>query len=235
MIRRSGEPEPLLRRSFRAGGQPALAQVGGRSGCRWVTAGDRRFLPVLARTWHDTWMQTTGACDDRPTSAALASAPLDSSPAKQLNDHGPEKLDGITARCCGCHMDDKLATPATRIKFRILVGKPGELRLEDGFIAFTLGDGSLVFRAPLHEVRASFPKVTFFGPFPLFGTGINLAVGGNTYRLVFVPIKYKRWGGVPSSVTSVRSIGPDWSFSGGDVEQARAAVRQWRPVLGQPA
>jgi len=44
--------DPLLRRSFQAGGQPARAQVGGRSGCPWVTAGDRSFPPVLARVWH---------------------------------------------------------------------------------------------------------------------------------------------------------------------------------------
>jgi hypothetical protein len=25
-----------------------------------VTAGDRSFPPVLARTWHAVWMQTTG-------------------------------------------------------------------------------------------------------------------------------------------------------------------------------
>jgi hypothetical protein len=128
-------------------------------------------------------------------------------------------------------MDDKLATPATQIKFRILPGKSGELRLEDASIAFTLGDGSLVFRAPLPEVRASFPKVTFFAVFPLFGTGINLAVGGNTYRLFFVSIEYKRWGSVPGSGT----IGPTWSFSWGDLKQARAAARQWRSVLGQLA
>lgn len=127
-------------------------------------------------------------------------------------------------------MDDELATPATQMKFRILPGKPGELRLEDGFIAFKLGDGSLVFRAPLQEVRASFPKVTFFGGFPLFGTGINLAVGENTYRLFFVPFEYTRWGSVPGS----GGIGPTWSFSWGDFKRARAAVREWRPVLGQP-
>ena len=48
-------------------------------------------------------------------------------------------------------MDDKLATPASQLKFRILLGKPGELRLEDGFIAFKSGHGDLVFRAPLQE------------------------------------------------------------------------------------
>ena len=42
-------------RSFRAGGQPARAQVRGRSRCSWVTAGDRSFPPVLARMWHATW------------------------------------------------------------------------------------------------------------------------------------------------------------------------------------
>jgi hypothetical protein len=42
----------LLRRSFRAGGQPARVQVGGRSHCPWATAGDRSFPPVLAWMWH---------------------------------------------------------------------------------------------------------------------------------------------------------------------------------------
>jgi hypothetical protein len=116
-------------------------------------------------------------------------------------------------------MDDKLATPAYQIKFAFLIGKPGELRLEDGFIAFTIVDAGLVFRASLHEARVSFPKVTFFGPFPLPGTGIKLAVGDKTYRLSFVPYKY--WG-------------INWSFSGGDVKQGRAAVWQWRAALGLP-
>ena len=43
--------DPLPRRSFQAGGQPAHAQVRGRSRCPWVTAGDRGFPPVLARIW----------------------------------------------------------------------------------------------------------------------------------------------------------------------------------------
>jgi hypothetical protein len=43
---------PLLRRSFHAGGQPVRVQIGGRSGCPWVTAGDRSFPPVLVRMWH---------------------------------------------------------------------------------------------------------------------------------------------------------------------------------------
>ena len=118
-------------------------------------------------------------------------------------------------------MDDKLATPAYQIKLAFLIGKPGELRLEDGFIAFTSGD-RLVFRASLPEVRTSFPKVTFFAFIPFFDAGIKLTVGGNTYRLSFVPYEYSRWGS-------------QWWFSGEDVKQGRAAVRQWRAVLGQPA
>ena len=117
-------------------------------------------------------------------------------------------------------MDDKLATLAYQIKLAFLIGKPGELRLEDGFIAFTSG-GRLVFRASLPEVRTSFPKVTFFAFIPFFEAGIKLTVRGNTYRLSFVPYEYSRWGS-------------QWWFSGEDVKQGRAAVRQWRAVLGQP-
>jgi len=62
--------DPQLGRSFQAGGQPARAEVGSRSGCPWLTAGDRSFPPVLARTWHATWMQTSGACEDKSPSAA---------------------------------------------------------------------------------------------------------------------------------------------------------------------
>jgi hypothetical protein len=124
-------------------------------------------------------------------------------------------------------MDDKLATPASQLKFRILFSRPGELRLEDGFIAFTSGGGDLVFRAPLQEARASFPKVTSFFGIPTFGTGINLAAGGNTYRFSFLPYKYG-WGSVPGG----GGIGLGWSFSGQDVKQGRAAVRQWRAALG---
>ena len=47
--------DQLLRRSFQAGGPPAHAQLGGRSRCPWVTAGDLCFPLVLARKWH-------GAC-----------------------------------------------------------------------------------------------------------------------------------------------------------------------------
>ena len=44
--------DPLLRRSFHAGGRPARAQVGRRLRCPWVTAGDLSFPLVLARMWH---------------------------------------------------------------------------------------------------------------------------------------------------------------------------------------
>ena len=47
----SDASDPLLR-SFQAGGQPARAQIGGRSRCPWMTVSDHRFPPVLARTWH---------------------------------------------------------------------------------------------------------------------------------------------------------------------------------------
>ncbi len=53
----------LLRRSLQAGGQPARAQIGGRSWCPWVTAGDRSFPLVLVRKWH-------GACRSTVEDAA---------------------------------------------------------------------------------------------------------------------------------------------------------------------
>jgi hypothetical protein len=116
-------------------------------------------------------------------------------------------------------MDDKLATPAYQIRFTFLIGEPGELRLEDGFIVFTIVDGDLVFRASLREARVSFPKVTFHLFFPLPGTGIKLAVGDKTYRLSFV--RY----------TAGSKGSTNWSW--GDIKQGRAAVWQWRAALGQ--
>ena len=66
----AAEPyDRLLRRSFHAAGQSALAQIAGRSRCPWLIAGNRSFPPVLARTWHAVWMQTTGACQVRTSSA----------------------------------------------------------------------------------------------------------------------------------------------------------------------
>jgi hypothetical protein len=117
-------------------------------------------------------------------------------------------------------MADELATPASQIRFGILLmtTKRGALRLEDGFIAFTSWDGGLVFRALLQEVRASFPKVTFVVPFLFCGTAIKLAVGGNTYRLSFL-----RWG---------RDSPGHWSISVQSIRSARAAVRQWRAAFG---
>ncbi len=41
-------------------GQPARAQIGGRSRCPWITTSDRSFPSVLARIRHATLMQTTG-------------------------------------------------------------------------------------------------------------------------------------------------------------------------------
>ena len=50
--------DPLLRRSFQAGGRPVRSQVGGCLACPWVTTGDRSFPSVLARTWHATFQKT---------------------------------------------------------------------------------------------------------------------------------------------------------------------------------
>ena len=58
--------DPLLGSMFHATGQPARAQIGGRSRCPWVTAGDRSLPSVLARQWH-------GACRTRSRHAAGAS------------------------------------------------------------------------------------------------------------------------------------------------------------------
>lgn len=121
------------------------------------------------------------------------------------------------------------------MRFRITPQKSGRLRLEKGFIDFTSGDGRPVFSAPLQEVRASFPRVTFFGPFPLFGTGINLAVGGRTYRLLLIPVEYEPGEkGIGRIFGDPASSGPSLSFNWKDVKQGRAAVRQWRAALGQP-
>jgi hypothetical protein len=52
MIVGSKSHDPLLRRSSRAGGQPAPVQLDHHSHCPRVTAGDPLCLPVLARIWH---------------------------------------------------------------------------------------------------------------------------------------------------------------------------------------
>jgi hypothetical protein len=68
-------------------------------------------------------------------------------------------------------MDGELATPAWRIRNRILWLRfePGELRLEGRLAAFTLENGSLVFRAPLEDVRASAGAGGGLGGFDLPG------------------------------------------------------------------
>ena len=83
-------------------------------------------------------------------------------------------------------MGGELSTPACQIKSHILWIKfePGWLQLKDGLIAFKSEASGLLFRVPLAEVRASFPKVIF--PVPYFGTGVKLAVNGKTYRLSFI-------------------------------------------------
>jgi hypothetical protein len=128
-------------------------------------------------------------------------------------------------------MDRELETLACRVKFGIPSKESGWLHLDsDGFISFKYR-GDLVFRAPLQEVRASFPKVTFvpWGAF-IRDAGIKLVVDGKTYQLLFVPLKFSwvgraggRWG-----------WGPNWHWSWKEVKQGKATARQWRAALGQP-
>jgi len=119
-------------------------------------------------------------------------------------------------------MDRGLETLAHRVKFGILSKESGWLHLDsDGFISFEYR-GDLVFRAPLQEVRASFPKVTFLWGVFFRDAGIELVVGGETYRLLFVPFQSSEEG--ESS----------WSWSLKDVKQGKATARRWRAALGQP-
>src|SRR5947207_13610962 len=53
--------DPLLRRSFRATGQPAAFLIRASLLVVWQQLGVSGFQPVLARPWHVVWMQTTGA------------------------------------------------------------------------------------------------------------------------------------------------------------------------------
>ena len=113
--------------------------------------------------------------------------------------------------------------------------EPGELRLKDGLIAFTSSRG-LLFRAPLDEVRASFPKVIL--PVPYFGIGVKLTVNSKTYRLSFmrnfVQSQYLGWKADSYVSESGISIGPTWRITRKDAEPAKTAVRQWRAALEQP-
>lgn len=147
-------------------------------------------------------------------------------------------------------MEDKLTAAVWRIRYRILWIKPepGVLHLEDGLLTFNLADADVmadhellsltsadrnsVFRAPLKEVRASFPKVIF--PIPSFGVGVKLAVQGETYWLSFVWWQYMGWGASPNYGGGGTSFGPTWSIALKDFKPARAAVRQWRAALEQP-
>jgi hypothetical protein len=124
-------------------------------------------------------------------------------------------------------MGDALATPACLIGRLGPWGKfePGELRLEDGRIAFTSQERGLVFQATVQEVRASFPKL-------YFGVAAKLAVGGKTYRLWFVPMK-----SMAGERESEFGEGRDRTVVAGnkmllkDFGPAKAAVRQWRAAL----
>ena len=141
-------------------------------------------------------------------------------------------------------MDDQLVTPAYLVNSFLMAGstKPGELRFEDGFIAFTVRDGRLVFRAPVQEVRASFPKGVLLFPgslIPRSGIGMRLTIHRDTYRLSFVPVTCESeatsgWSNVGGSLMWGPGRKWSWSVSPRDIPPARAAVRQWRAALGQP-
>jgi hypothetical protein len=126
-------------------------------------------------------------------------------------------------------MGAALATPACLMGRLGPWGKfePGELRLEDGRIAFTSQERGLVFQAPAQEVRASFPKM-------YFGVAAKLAVRGKAYRLWFVPMESmagerEREFGEGRDRTVVAGN----AFALSDVGPARAAVRQWRAALSR--
>jgi hypothetical protein len=114
----------------------------------------------------------------------------------------------------------------TRARWRrFWQSEPGELRLEGGLVSFTSDDRGPVFRAPLEEVRASFPKVLF----PDFGVGIKLAVHGKTYRLSFAR-GHVVWT-APGGRGSGGGFGPGLEFPGEDTVLARAVVQRWRAAL----
>jgi hypothetical protein len=125
-------------------------------------------------------------------------------------------------------MNAALATQACWIINRILWGRPepGELRLEGGIVTFTSDGHGLVFRSPLAQVRASFPRV--FPPFLHSSIGVKLTVRGKTYRLVFAWAEYRGWQLRPGGDIS---FGPRWSIAREGVKPAQAAVQQWRAAL----
>jgi len=84
-------------------------------------------------------------------------------------------------------MDGGLATPACLVGRLGPWGKfdPGELSLSEGSVAFRSDAHGVVFRAPLEEVRARFPKL-------YFGIGVKLAVADKAYRLWFVGLQSMR-------------------------------------------
>jgi hypothetical protein len=112
---------------------------------------------------------------------------------------------------------------------------PGLLCLQGDDVAFTLENGSPVFRAPVKEIRASFPKLML----PLLKysyIGTKLAVDGTTYRLSFVPVQYSGTRIVKRLWETYEDVGPSWSFgTQEDVERARVSLDQWMAVLGKPA
>jgi hypothetical protein len=117
--------------------------------------------------------------------------------------------------------EGELITPACLLGRLGPWGKfdPGELSLSEGIVAFTSSAHGLVFRAPLQEVRARFPKL-------YFGIGIKLAVRDKTYRLWFVRLQSMRGEQVGGETVVV-----GFKFRLRDVDPARVASRQWRAAL----
>jgi hypothetical protein len=90
-------------------------------------------------------------------------------------------------------------------------------------VALTSDAHGLVFRAPLQEARARFPKL-------YFGIGVKLAVGDKAYRLWFVRLQFMH----RETDMHGRTVVAGNKFLLSDVGPARVAVREWRAVLSQP-
>jgi hypothetical protein len=138
-------------------------------------------------------------------------------------------------------MEGGLSTPACLVGRLGLWGKadPGRLTLSEGIVGFTSDTRGLIFRAPLEEVSARFPKLYFC-------IGVVLTVGDKDYDLWFVPLQPIRgnesegqtvgffcrapWKGAPKLYLFVAGN----KFLLSDVRPARVHGRQWRAALWRP-
>lgn len=130
-------------------------------------------------------------------------------------------------------MDAELATQVHWIRNRILwKSESCWLLLEGGLVVLTSQDHRLIFRAPLAEVRASFPKMLF--PFLYASMFAILTVRGQTYRLSFAPsMRYLGWKATSDPLGGT-SFGPSSAVSDKDVQQAKYDVQAWRAALERP-